>query len=113
MKSWILSFFIMAIESWGSLYFFDTFMEQRKKCLFQKCRYLVFYLMILFMVLVSDRLQFGMRKLFLITPAYTIFLFDILSNTLKTEYFLFCIELQPTFFAGLFYITDWKYLGEQ
>ena len=41
------------------------------------------------------------------------FLFDILSNTLKTEYFLFCIELQPTFFAGLFYITDWKYLGEQ
>lgn len=35
MKSWILSFFIMAIESWGSLYFFDTFMEQRKNACFR------------------------------------------------------------------------------
>ena len=102
MKSWILSFFIMAIESWGSLYFFDTFMEQRKKCLFQKCRYLVFYLMILFMVLVSDRLQFGMRKLFLITPAYTIFCLIFYRTHLKQSIFFSALNYSLLFLLDFF-----------
>ena len=27
---WLLSFFLMAIETWGSVYFFDTFMERKR-----------------------------------------------------------------------------------
>lgn len=42
--TWILSFCIMAIETWGNLYFFDTFMERKKTGRLGKYRYVVLYL---------------------------------------------------------------------
>lgn len=44
MALWILSFCIMAIETWGSIYFFDTFMERKRVGRLGKCRYPVLYL---------------------------------------------------------------------
>lgn len=44
MALWILSFCIMAIEAWGSIYFFDTFMERKRAGWLGKCRYPVLYL---------------------------------------------------------------------
>lgn len=44
MALWILSFCIMAIETWGSIYFFDTFLKKRDVGRLGKCRYVVLYL---------------------------------------------------------------------
>lgn len=44
MGSWILSFCIMAIEAWGSVYFFGIFMERKRAGGLDKCRHVVLYL---------------------------------------------------------------------
>jgi len=44
MALWILSFCIMAIETWGSIYFFDTFLKKKNMGWLGKCRYPVLYL---------------------------------------------------------------------
>ena len=41
---WILSFFLMAIETWGSVYFFDTFMERKRMKRLERSRYIALYL---------------------------------------------------------------------
>ena len=43
MGMWILSFCIMAIEAWGSIYFFDTFLKKKDVGRLGKCRYVVLY----------------------------------------------------------------------
>ena len=37
---WILSFFFMAIETWGSVFFFDTFMERKRMERLERSRYI-------------------------------------------------------------------------
>ena len=44
MALWILSFCIMAIETWGSIYFFDTFLKKKNMRWLGKCRYAVLYI---------------------------------------------------------------------
>ena len=44
MGRWIFSFCIMAIETWGSIYFFDTFMDRKTTGWLDKCRYAVLYI---------------------------------------------------------------------
>ena len=43
MALWALSFCIMAIETWGSIYFFDTFLKKKDTGWLGKCRYVVLY----------------------------------------------------------------------
>ena len=43
MALWVLSFCIMAIETWGSIYFFDTFLKKKNVGRLGKCRYVVLY----------------------------------------------------------------------
>ena len=43
MALWILSFCIMAIETWGSIYFFDTFLKKKNVGRLGKCRYVILY----------------------------------------------------------------------
>ncbi len=43
MGMWILSFCLMAVEVWGSIYFFDTFTERKRTGWLDKCRYIVLY----------------------------------------------------------------------
>ena len=43
MGRWILSFSLMAIEAWGSVYFFGIFMERKRTGWLDECRYAVLY----------------------------------------------------------------------
>ena len=43
MERWIISFCIIAIEVWGAVYFFDIFMERKRKGWLDKCRPIVLY----------------------------------------------------------------------
>ena len=43
MALWILSFCIIAIETWGNIYFFDTFLKKKDAGWLQRCRYVVLY----------------------------------------------------------------------
>ena len=43
MALWILSFCIIAIETWGSIYFFDAFLKKKDTGWLQRCRYVVLY----------------------------------------------------------------------
>ena len=45
---WLLSFFLMAIETWGSVYFFDTFMERKRMERLERSRYIALYLQPIF-----------------------------------------------------------------
>lgn len=40
---WLLSFSLMAVEAWGSVYFFDTFMERKRAGWPDRCRHIVLY----------------------------------------------------------------------
>lgn len=44
MALWMLSFCIMAIETWGSIYFFDTFLKKKNVGWLGKCRYVALYI---------------------------------------------------------------------
>ena len=41
MGRWILSFCIMAIETWEYVYFLDTFLKKKETGQLDKCRYAV------------------------------------------------------------------------
>lgn len=41
---WMLSLCLIAIETWGIVYFFDLFMKRKKRGWQDKCRYIVLYL---------------------------------------------------------------------
>lgn len=43
MALWVLSFCIMAIEAWGSIYFFDTFLKKKDVVRLEKCRHIILY----------------------------------------------------------------------
>ena len=43
MEMWILSFCLIAMETWGSVYCFDIFMERKKTGWLDKSRYMVLY----------------------------------------------------------------------
>ena len=43
MGRWIFSFCIIAIETWGSVYFFETFLKKTDVGRLGKCRYVVLY----------------------------------------------------------------------
>lgn len=66
MGAWLLSFLIIAIESLGSLFFFDTFMECRASRRLKKYRYLIF--LCLTRVITLTDYWISMWKLVLLIP---------------------------------------------
>ena len=68
MESLIVSWFIIVIETWGSLYFFDTFLEQKKSGKIGKYRYGILFLLIVTAVRINRWLGIGMWKPCLIIP---------------------------------------------
>ena len=83
MGRWILSFYIMAIETWGYVYFWDTFVERKRSGWLGKCRYVVLYLAV---VAVALSVKY------------------VGSMGIKV---MLAVLLLPVF-CGLFYRTDWK-----
>ena len=62
MESLIVSWFIIVIETWGSLYFFDAFLEQRKTEQLWKYRYGILFLLIVTAVHINRWFGTGMWK---------------------------------------------------
>ena len=70
---WILSFVLMAIEAWGSVYFFGIFMERKRKGWLDKCRYIVLYLAILAVGIFGGSLDLMGIKVLLAVLVYMVF----------------------------------------
>lgn len=73
MGMWILSFCIMAVEAWGSIYFFDIFMERKKAGRLDKCRYIILYFVNTAAVFFGEYLGSMGIKVLLIVLVYMIF----------------------------------------
>ena len=83
MGRWILSFCIMAIETWGYVYFWDTFVERKRSGWLGKCRYVVLYLAVV-------AVAFSMKYV----------------GSMGIKVMLAVLILAV--FCRLFYRTDWK-----
>ena len=70
---WILSFVLMAIEAWGSVYFFGIFMERKRKGWLDKCRYIILYLACMAVAIFGAYLDLMGIKVLLIVLAYMAF----------------------------------------
>ena len=82
MALWILSFCIMAIEAWGSIYFLDTFLKKKNVGWLVKCRYVILYLVIVAVAFLGEYFSMGIKVLLAV--------------------------LTFTVFCAVFYRADWK-----
>lgn len=73
MALWILSFCIMAIETWGSIYFLDTFLEKKSIGRLGKCRYVILYLTVVAVVFLGEYFESMGIKALLAVLTFTVF----------------------------------------
>ncbi len=73
MGMWILSFVLMAIEEWGAVYFFDIFMERKRKGWLDKCRYAVLYFACMPVAVLGGHFDVMGIKVLLIVLVYMVF----------------------------------------
>ena len=73
---WILSFFLMAIETWGSVYFFDTFMERKRMERLERSRYIALYLSTVTVSFLGEYLDSMGIKALLVILVYIVFCKD-------------------------------------
>lgn len=73
MKMWILSFVIMAVEVWGNVYFFDTFMKRKRTGWLDKCRHIILYFVCGIVVFLGANLDSMGIKVMLIVLVYMVF----------------------------------------
>lgn len=105
--TWILSFVLMAIEEWGTVYFFDIFMERKRKGWLDKCRYLLLYFICMPVAVLGGQFDVMGIKVLLVVLVYIAFcaifyqadwkqciFFSILNYSLLflTDIFLLLIE---------------------
>ena len=73
MERIIVSCFLIAVETWGSLYFFDIFMEQKKTEKLGKYRYWLLFLMIAAAVCINRWIGAAIWKLVLVVSVCMVF----------------------------------------
>ncbi len=73
MEKWILSFVLMAVETWGTVYFFDIFMERKRTGWLDKCRHIILYLACGMVVFLEANLDSMGIKVLLIVLVYMVF----------------------------------------
>lgn len=73
MESLIVSWFTIAIESYGSLYFFNTFLEQKHTGRLGKYRYWMLFLIMVAVLRINRSMGFGIWKPFLMIPMFMVF----------------------------------------
>ncbi len=79
MALWVLSFCIMVIETWGIIYFFDTFLEKKDTGRIGKYRYIVLYIScFVFAYLGGNSVLMGIKVLLmvLILMAFCVVFYD-------------------------------------
>lgn len=89
---WILSFCLMAIETWGSIYFFDTFMERKRMGRLKKRRFVVLYPALVAVAFLGEYCPMGVKVLL-----------AVLALTIFCEVFYKADWKQCIFFSGLDY----------
>lgn len=72
METFIISWFVIAVEACGSLYFFDIFLKQRHVGRFGKYRYWLLFLMIVVILRISRWIDMGIWKMFLMLPVFMV-----------------------------------------
>ena len=70
---WILSFVLMAIEEWGAVYFFDIFMERKRKGWLDKCRQIILYFICVPVVVFGGHFDVMAIKVLLVVLVYMVF----------------------------------------
>ncbi len=70
---WILSFILMAIEEWGAVYFFDIFMERKRKGWLDKCRLMVLYFICVPFAILGGHFDVMVIKVLLVVLVYMVF----------------------------------------
>ena len=99
---WILSFSIMAIEAWGSIYCFGIFMERKRKGWLDKCRYVVLYLVCVAVTSLGEYLDSMGIKVLLIVLMYMVFCAAFYKANWKQCFFFSGLNYSLLFLADLF-----------
>lgn len=100
MALWVLSFCIMAIEAWGSIYFFDTFLKKKNVGRLGKCRYVILYF-----VNIAVALFGGMGiKVTLIILVFIVFCTVFYEAGWKQRIFFSVINYSLLFLTDLFFL---------
>ena len=102
MGRWILSFCIMAIETWGSIYFFDIFMERKRKGWLDKCRQIILYFFCVPVAVLAGRFDVMGIKVLLIVLVYMVFCAVFYGADWKQCIFFSGLNYSLLFLADLF-----------
>ncbi len=97
---WILSLCLIAIETWGIVYFFDMFMKRKRKGWKDKCRYIVLYLANFVAVFPGEYLGPMGIKITLVVLIFTAFCTVFYKMELKQRIFFFIL------YYPLLYLID-------
>ena len=104
MALWILSFCIMAIEAWGSIYFFDTFLKKRDVGRLGKCRYVVLYSVCMAVALFGDHFDLMGIKVMLIILVFIAFCAVFYEADWKQRIFFSGLNYSLLFLTDLFFL---------
>ena len=100
--TWILSFCIMAIEAWGSIYFFGIFMERKRTGWLDKCRYVVLYIVCVAVASLGKYFDSMGIKVLLIVLMYMVFCAAFYKANWKQCIFFSGLNYSLLFLADLF-----------
>lgn len=111
MAWWILSFCIIAIETWGNIYFFDTFLKKKDRGRLGKCRYVILFAPgFVFAYLVRNPILMGMKAL-LFVLLLTVFCALFYEAEWKQCVFFSALNYSLLFLTDLFMLQMEKMLG--
>ena len=102
MALWILSFCIMAIEAWGSIYFFDTFLKKKNVGWLGKCRYAILYLTVVAVVFLGEYFESMGIKALLAVLTFTVFCMVFYEADWKQCIFFSAVNYSLYFLTDLF-----------
>ena len=102
MALWVLSFCIMAIEAWGSIYFFDTFLKKKSIGQWGKCRYVVLYFASMVVALFGDYFDLMGIKAMLIILVFIAFCAVFYEADWKQRIFFSVLNYSLLFLTDLF-----------
>lgn len=100
--TWILSFVLIAIEAWGSIYFFDIFMERKRKGWLDKCRYLFLYFICVPVAVLGGHFDVMGIKVLLVVLVYIAFCVIFYQADWKQYIFFSILNYSLLFLADLF-----------
>lgn len=99
---WMLSLGLMAVEAWGSVYFFDTFMERKRAGWPDKCRHIVLYLACAAVVFLGIYFDSMVIKVLLAVLVYIAFCAVFYRADWKQCIFFSALDYSVLFLADLF-----------